>query len=153
MLKPNVASPFLISVAVLFAVNWLAPDVSEADKVRNTARTNVNHNVNVNRNRNVNVNRDVNVHRDVDIDVDHHYHGHYGYGYDHPYAAAAGVAAAATAASVVTRAVVGSVVYSLPPACSAVVVNGLTYQNCGGTWYQPRYAGTQVNYVVVNPPR
>jgi hypothetical protein len=63
-------------------------------------------------------------------------------------ARAVGVAAAAT----VTAAVVGSIVYSLPPSCSAVVVNGLTYQQCGGTWYQPQYAGTQVTYVVVNAP-
>ena len=89
---------------------------------------------------NVNVNRNINMHRDIDIDVDRHYHGY------HPVARAAGVAAAAT----VTAAVVGSIVYSLPPACSAVVVNGLTYQQCGGTWYQPQYVGTQVSYVVVN---
>ena len=24
---------------------------------------------------------------------------------------------------------------------------------CGSTWYQPQYAGTTVQYVVVNPPR
>jgi hypothetical protein len=60
-----------------------------------------------------------------------------------------GVAAVVT----VTAAVVGSIVYSLPPACSMVVVNGISYQNCGSTWYQPQYMGTQVSYVVVNPPR
>jgi hypothetical protein len=31
-------------------------------------------------------------------------------------------------------------------------VGGVAYQQCGNTWYQPRYAGTQVNYIVVNPP-
>jgi hypothetical protein len=104
---------------------------------------NVNNNANVNRN--VNVNQNVNVHRDIDVDVDHgHYHGHY----HHPVAAAVGV----TAAVAVTAAVVGSIVYSLPPTCSAVVTAGVTYQQCGSTWYQPRYAGTQVSYVVVNPP-
>jgi hypothetical protein len=108
--------------------------------VRNTTRTNVN--ANVNRTRNVNVNRNYNVHRDIDVDVD--YHDRY-----HPVATAAGVAAAAT----LTAAAVGSVVHALPPACSTTMVNGFTYQNCGGTWYEPRYAGTQVNYVVVNPPR
>jgi len=34
-----------------------------------------------------------------------------------------------------------------------VVVNGMSYYQCGSTWYQPRYAGSQVTYVVVNPPR
>ena len=33
------------------------------------------------------------------------------------------------------------------------VVGGVAYQHCGSTWYQPRYAGTQVNYIVVNPPQ
>ena len=47
---------------------------------------------------------------------------------------------------------VGSIVRSLPPSCSAMVVNGITYQQCGGTWYQPQYMGTQVSYVVVNAP-
>jgi hypothetical protein len=41
----------------------------------------------------------------------------------------------------------------LPPACTAVKVNGLTYWNCNGVWYQPRYSGSQVTYVVVNPPK
>jgi hypothetical protein len=113
---------------------------ADARYVRNTTRTNVN--ANVNRTRNVHVNRSYNVHRDIDVDVD--YRDHY-----HPMATAVGVAAAAT----VTAAAVGSVVHSLPPACSIRMVNGFTYQNCGGTWYQPRYSGTQVNYVVVNPPR
>ena len=149
----------LMALLVIMATGWALPDHSEARQVRNTTRTNVNRNVNranvnrnvnrtnVNRNRNVNVNRtnvnrNVNVNRNIDIDVDHHYRGY------HPVATAVGVAAAAT----VTAAVVGSIVYALPPACSAVVVNGLTYQQCGGTWYQPQYVGTQISYVVVNAP-
>ena len=32
-------------------------------------------------------------------------------------------------------------------------VGNVTYQQCGDTWYQPQYAGTQLTYVVVNPPR
>jgi hypothetical protein len=62
-------------------------------------------------------------------------------------------AAAVVGTAAVTAAVVGSVVYSLPPACSSVVVGNVAYQQCGSTWYQPQYAGTTVNYVVVNPPR
>jgi len=53
----------------------------------------------------------------------------------------------------VTAAVVGSLVYSLPPSCTSVVVNGFAYQQCGSTWYQPQFAGTTTTYVVVNPPR
>jgi hypothetical protein len=89
-------------------------------------------------NRNVHVNQNVHVHRSVHVDVDRGYPGY------HP--------VARTAAVVATAAVVGSIVYSLPPACTNVVVNGLTYHQCGSSWYQPRYSGTQVTYVVVNPP-
>jgi hypothetical protein len=137
---------FMVLV-VIMAMSWTMPHDTEARNVRNNTRTNVNRNLNSNRNVNVNCNRNVNcninVNRDVDIDVDHHYGGY------HPVATAVGVAAAAT----ITAAVVGSIVYSLPPACSMAVVGGITYQNCGGTWYQPQYMGTQVSYVVVNPPR
>ena len=59
---------------------------------------------------------------------------------------ATGVAVATTAA------VVGSIIYSLPPSCTTVSVNGLTYQQCGSTWYRPQYVGTSVQYVVVTSP-
>jgi hypothetical protein len=59
---------------------------------------------------------------------------------------AAGVAVATTAA------VVGSIIYSLPPSCRTVSVNGFTYQQCGSTWYRPQYVGTSVQYVVVSSP-
>lgn len=68
---------------------------------------------------------------------------------DHPVATAAAV----TTATVATAAVVGSIVHSIPPSCSATTVNGVTFQQCGSTWYQPQYSGTSVQYVVVNPPR
>ncbi|NEX23353.1 hypothetical protein G3480_24175 [Thiorhodococcus mannitoliphagus] len=58
----------------------------------------------------------------------------------------AAVAVAATAA------VIGSIVYSLPPSCSSVTVNGVTYKQCGSTWYQPRYSGSSVEYIVINSP-
>jgi len=67
----------------------------------------------------------------------------------HPVARAAVV----TGAAVATAAVVGSVVRSLPPHCTSVVVGGVAYQQCGNAFYQPRYSGSQVTYVVVNPPR
>ena len=65
-----------------------------------------------------------------------------------PGAVAAGVAAAA----IVTAAAVGSVVYTLPSSCVTTIVNGITYQQCGGTWYEPHFYGTTTEYVVVNAP-
>jgi hypothetical protein len=123
-----------------------AEAVVRGGNVRASANMNVNHNVNANVNRNVN--RNVNVDRDIDVDV----HGGYGRGGGccyHPVATAAAV----TTAAVATAAVVGSVVHTLPPACSAIVVNGLTYQQCGSTWYQPQFVGGSTTYVVVNAPR
>jgi len=32
------------------------------------------------------------------------------------------------------------------------VVNGITYQNCNGTWYEPSFSGSSVSYTVVNAP-
>jgi uncharacterized membrane protein len=67
----------------------------------------------------------------------------------HPVARTAAVVGTAA----VTAAVVGSVVHSVPPSCTSVMVGNVAYQQCGNTWYQPRYAGSQVTYVVVSPPR
>ncbi len=69
--------------------------------------------------------------------------------WDHPF----WDAAAFTAGVAVTSAVIGSVVYSLPVDCSTVIVNGLGYQRCDNAWYQPRYSGTTVQYVVVDAPQ
>lgn len=130
-----------------------APSGGGSRNVRANASSNVNHNVNanrnanVNRNTNVNQNTNVNVNRNVNVDVDNHYGYRNGWDY-HP--VAAGVAFGTAAA--VTAAVVGSVVYSVPPSCSTVIVNGISYSQCGSTWYAPRYSGTTVQYVVVNPP-
>lgn len=107
---------------------------------------NVNRNTSVNRNTNVNRNTSIDVHNDIDIDVDDHWHNDW---YDdHPVATAAAV----TGAVALTAAAVGSIVNTVPPSCVTTVVNGIAYQQCGSTWYQPQYAGTQVQYVVVNPP-
>lgn len=51
-----------------------------------------------------------------------------------------------------TALVIGAVVNSVPANCVPVLVNGLTYQQCGSTWYQPQYVGTRLQYVVVPPP-
>ena len=100
----------------------------------------------MNRNTNVNVNRNVNV------NVEGH-GGCCGGGWydDDPYHPVA-TAAAVTAAVVVTSAVVGSIVRSVLANCVPVNYRGIMYQQCGSTWYQPQYAGSQVQYVVINPP-
>lgn len=46
-----------------------------------------------------------------------------------------------------------AMVSSIPPSCTVVMVNRLTYQQCGSTWYQPRFVGSTTSYVVVGAPR
>jgi len=135
----------LISIPVaVCALLVLAPVMGDAREVRSAARTSVHQNRpppppppgHPIPPRNVNVNH----HVDIDVDVDDHYH---------PWATAAAV----TTAAVVTGAVIGSMVRSVPPNCNTVVVNGISYSQCGNTWYQPQMQGSSVTYVVVNPPR
>ena len=112
--------------------------MSARARVRTGNSSNRNVNVNNNSNRNVNVNSNVNVNRNVNVDVDvNHRGGYYGgccYHEPHPVATVAAVA--------VTAAVVGSMVNTLPPSCTSVVVNGFAYQQCGSTWYQPQLSGS-----------
>ena len=65
----------------------------------------------------------------------------------HPWAAAAVVGA--TTATIIA---IGTQVSAVPPDCVSVVANGVAYQHCGPTWYQPRYVGSSVQYVVVAAP-
>ncbi len=137
----------LLATAILLSGSTLSAQRRGGGNYRSSAQTNVNRNTNINRNTNVNVNRNVNVNVN-----NNYYHGggYYGGGCCyHPVA----VAAAVTATAVVTAAVVGSIVHSVPPSCSTVIVNGLTYQQCGSTWYQPQFSGTTTTYIVVNAPR
>ncbi len=87
-----------------------------------------------------------NNHRNYNHDVYHHYNNNYRYDYGWGGAVAAGVAVGVTAAAI------GSVAYALPSGCSSTVVNGVIYQQCGSTWYQPQYAGNSMSYVVVARP-
>jgi hypothetical protein len=64
----------------------------------------------------------------------------------------AGRVVAGAAQELAEAAVIGSTVYSLPPECVTVVSGGVTYRQCGSTWYEPHYAGSSVEYIVVNPP-
>ena len=58
------------------------------------------------------------------------------------------------AAAVGTALVIGAIVSSLPATnCTTVVVNGIGFRQCGSTWYQPVYQGTEVVYQVVNAPQ
>jgi hypothetical protein len=129
-----------------------AANVDRNGSANRTADVNRNANVNqnVNVNRNVNVNQNVNVDRNVNVNANYSGGGYYGGGCCyHPVAAAATV----TAAAAVTAAAIGSMVTSVPPSCAPVAVNGVTYQQCGSTWYQPQFSSGQTTYVVVNPPQ
>lgn len=120
-----------------------------ASPARNSggAQRNVDRGRDVNRSRTVDrdvnrhVDRDIDVHRDIDIDVDNGWDGH---------PIAAGVAFGTAAA--VTAAAIGSVYYALPPACAPRPYSSITYYYCGNVWYEPRYSGTSITYVVVNQP-
>ena len=85
--------------------------------------------------------------RQPNVHVNSNYHSGW-YGDYHP--VATGVAVGAGMA--LGAAAIGSIAYSLPGNCALMPYGGISYQQCGGVWYQPQYAGTQVQYVVVNPP-
>ncbi|EKJ95051.1 MULTISPECIES: hypothetical protein [Hyphomicrobiales] len=52
-----------------------------------------------------------------------------------------------------TAVAVGTIIATLPPDCTTVVVNGVSYRDCGGNWFEPRYDGHTVIYVAVSDPR
>ncbi len=54
----------------------------------------------------------------------------------------------AVGAAVVAAIAIGTIVATLPPSCSTLIVNGVTYHNCSGTYYAP--SGSQ--WVVVTAP-
>ena len=141
----------------------LAAGPAFARGVRTSARTSVNRSYT--RNTNVNVDRNVNVnvrggyygggyygggyYRGGYYGGAYYRGGYYGGGY---YGGCCYSPVAAAAAITATAMVVGSIVYSLPPSCTAVVVNGIGYQQCGSTWYQPQFSGSSTTYIVVNSP-
>jgi len=158
-----VATGFFIATCTVF------PSLANARKAEGRTRTSVHqsrqnintrdvkHSSNINRNRDINRNANVNINKNVNVNVKgdrgyrydgRHYHYDYHHHHDHDVGRAFAVGA-------LTGLVVGTIVTaaSMPPSCSSVIVNGIAYQQCGNTWYQPHYAGSQVNYIVVNPPR
>jgi Family of unknown function (DUF6515) len=100
--------------------------------------------------RDVDVNRAIDVDRDVDIDISGRDYDYNDWGCCHHPVAAAAVTAAAVAT---TAAAVGSMIYTLPTYCSTTVVNGVTYEQCGDTWYQPQFYGSDAAYIVVTSPQ
>ncbi|HVK60110.1 MAG TPA: hypothetical protein VM432_01120 [Bdellovibrionales bacterium] len=64
---------------------------------------------------------------------------------------AVGATAVATTAVVGAATIGAATMTSLPSECVNSVVNGITYSNCNGVYYQPSYSGTDVVYVKVNP--
>jgi hypothetical protein len=59
-------------------------------------------------------------------------------------------AAVVAGAAIVGSAITAAAYYDLD--CTTVVVDGVSYSDCGSTWYQPAYSGGDVTYVVVDPP-
>jgi hypothetical protein len=159
-MKKSFSKLFLAPLTVLILAGFAMAPVAEArggetkkvnnsnrdersNDVRSTSVNNVsNKNVNVNTNKNVNVNVNANVNRNVNVNVSNH-----GGGWDNDYHPVA-TAAAVTAVVVVTSAVIGSMVRTIPPNCVPVNYGGMIYQQCGGTWYQPQSG----QYVVIKPP-
>jgi hypothetical protein len=114
------------------------------------ARNGINRNVNANRNRNMNtnVNTNTNINRNINVDrnvnINHYYGGHGHYGYYGGHAIVAWTSAL----------MIGSMVAaaSMPPSCTTVIANGIKYQKCGSSYYQPFYQGDTLVYKVVQSP-
>jgi hypothetical protein len=151
----NQAITLAVVVSFLTVTLCVFPEDAVARKVRGSTRTQVNRNIKIDRNRGANrhnnINKNVNVNRNVNVRRGYYDGGRYHHYHDHD----DGISVGAAIAIGVAGLAVGSIVTAaaMPPSCKMVTVNGLTYQRCGNTWYQPQYAGSQVNYVVVNPPQ
>ena len=64
----------------------------------------------------------------------------------------AGAVIGAVAGAVAASAAQPTYVTTLPCTTKAVVVNGATYYDCGGTWYTRGYSGGTVVYTETAPP-
>ena len=153
-MKNSMSKKLLAPLTALILASFVLAPIAEARGVGGGggARAGGGHNVNVNNNnrdmratnvRNTSVNN-VNVNRNVNVNVDNNRHGGGWDNHYHPVARAAAV----TAAVVVTSAVVGSIVRTVPAGCVPVNYGGMIYQQCGSTWYQSQ--GPQ--YIVINAP-
>ncbi|PII15826.1 hypothetical protein CR920_08455 [Stenotrophomonas indicatrix] len=158
----RIAAAGLSCVLLVIATVGSVGAVERRHAIRATAETNINrpsaHRASdagdrrhLQASRNVNRSREVRRDVNVNVDVDRHERNRWNDWDDdyHPVATAAAV----TATVALTSAVIGSIVNAPPSNCVPVNVNGIAYQQCGSTWYQPQYFGTNIQYVVVNPPR
>jgi len=99
-----------------------------------------------NRNTNRNVNRNTNVNRNVN--VNHYYGGGYHGGGRYGYWGGRAIVAWTSAV------VVGSWIAAstMPKTCTTFIQGGVTYRQCGSSYYRPYYQGNTVVYQVVNSP-
>ena len=68
------------------------------------------------------------------------------------YPAPAPQAVPQTAAPSTAAMAIGTVVKSLPAGCTTVAAGGVSYSNCGGTFYRVAFQGSSLVYVVVEKP-
>lgn len=126
---------FILSAVLSLGVGIVLPGSAVAHRppppVHHSAHVSVHHHADVN----------VHHHADVDVHVDHHYHDHHVDAGDVMLGAITGLAIGA----VVTAA-------SMPPTCQNIIINNISYRQCGSTWYQPYYVGTELRFQVVAPP-
>lgn len=111
---------------------------------RPAGNVNRSHNRNINQNRNVN--RNVNRNRNVNVNVNHRYYGGHGRGY--------GYYGGRPILAFTTGMVIGSVIAAstMPTTCTTFVTNGISYRQCGSSYYQPFYQGDTLVYKVVASP-
>lgn len=89
---------------------------------------------------------DMRIDNDTNVNINADNNGDWGDWNDHYHPVARGVAVGTAAA--VSAAVVGSMMYSLPPSCTTRYDTGVSYSYCGGVWYAPQYQSDRV----VNDP-
>ena len=106
----------------------------EVKKKNSVKKKNTNKNVNVNRNKTTNKNVNVNRNSNKNVNVNVNNNNRRGV---RPLGVLTGMAIGATVVS-----------SAMSPSCTTVLVNGIHYRNCSGTYFQPR--GT--SYVVVTSP-
>jgi len=165
-MRPSIST--CAAAALLVGASTLTPSFADArpgiragaatNISRPAARTGIHNGANMNRSGNAIANRsgnrintgDINVGNRTNININNDNHHDWHDWDDHYHPVAAGVAFGTAAA--VTAAAVGSMIYSLPPACSPYPYGGYSYYSCGGVYYEPRYEGDKVVYVVVNHP-
>lgn len=138
----------LFSPSIKVQTNYKQTELTVSILKYAEARRGGNRNRNVNRNSNRNVNRNVNrnSNRNVNVNVNHYGGGHrrggYGYYGGRPIAAFATVVAIGTIVAATT----------MPTSCVTIISNGVSYRQCGSSYYMPVYSGSTVAYQSVASP-